>query len=96
MRFVLTEPAESDLQAARDFYVDLSPPISDRFLAAFDSLAERLLTFPESAQLVHQTVRRARVQGFPYAAFYEIQDDRLVVLAVMHTARHQDRWKSRV
>ena len=38
----------------------------------------------------------AKVRGFPYSLFYEIHDELLVVVAVMHASRHPESWKKRV
>jgi plasmid stabilization system protein ParE len=37
-------------------------------------------------------VRRMIVSRFPYAVFYRVEADRIVVLAVLHTARDPESW----
>jgi plasmid stabilization system protein ParE len=41
---------------------------------------------------VHGEVRRAILSNFPYAVFYRIEARRVVVLAVLHTARDPKLW----
>jgi plasmid stabilization system protein ParE len=48
--------------------------------------------FPEMFARVHGDVRRMIVSRFPYAVFYQIEADRIVVLAVLHTARDPESW----
>ena len=40
----------------------------------------------------HGEVRRAMLSDFPYAVFYRIEARRVVVLAVLHTARDPKLW----
>jgi plasmid stabilization system protein ParE len=48
--------------------------------------------FPEMFARVHGDVRRVIVSRFPYAVFYQVEADRIVVLAVLHTARDPESW----
>jgi plasmid stabilization system protein ParE len=48
--------------------------------------------FPEMFARVHGDVRRMIVSRFPYAVFYQVEADRIVVLAVLHTARDPESW----
>jgi plasmid stabilization system protein ParE len=48
--------------------------------------------FPEMFARVHGDVRRVIVSRFPYAVFYKIEADWIVVLAVLHTARDPKSW----
>jgi len=44
---------------------------------------------------VLKTVRRARVKLFPYALFYVVDGDELLVIACFHSRRDPRRWQSR-
>jgi plasmid stabilization system protein ParE len=48
--------------------------------------------FLEMFARVHGDVRRVIVSRFPYAVFYQVEADRIVVLAVLHTARGPESW----
>jgi plasmid stabilization system protein ParE len=41
---------------------------------------------------VYGEVRRALVSRFPYAVFYRIEMNRIVVLTVLHSARDPKLW----
>jgi plasmid stabilization system protein ParE len=45
--------------------------------------------------LVYRDVRKALVRRFPYAIFYRVRNARVVVLAVFHSKRDPNIWKSR-
>jgi len=44
------------------------------------------------ASEVHGEVRRALLSQFPYGVFYRVESKRVVVLAVLHTARDPSLW----
>jgi plasmid stabilization system protein ParE len=44
---------------------------------------------------VFEEVRRAVVRRFPYAVFYKIEPQQVVVLAVFHSRRDPKSWQAR-
>lgn len=49
----------------------------------------RLTTFPEMGRLGRvQGTRELIIGGLPYLAVYELQDDRVIILRVLHTSQH--------
>jgi plasmid stabilization system protein ParE len=57
-----------------------------------DASFAALEKFPEMFARVHANVRGVIVSRFPYAVFYQVEGDRVVVLAVLHTARNPESW----
>ena len=53
---------------------------------------EAIQRHPEGFALVRGEVRRALVMRFPYAVFFTIESDRIVVLTIMHTSRNPEAW----
>jgi plasmid stabilization system protein ParE len=52
--------------------------------------------FPEGYGAVWKDVHAARLKKFRYVVYYVVLDKRTEVLAVLHGARHESAWKSRV
>ena len=50
---------------------------------------------PELHAEIYRGVRRSFLRQFPYAVFYRVEENRVVVIAVMHTRRDPRRWQSR-
>jgi toxin ParE1/3/4 len=46
--------------------------------------------------LVYRDVRRALVGRSPFAVFYVVQPDTVIVVAVLHTARNPRLWRNRL
>ncbi len=47
---------------------------------------------PHRHPLVLSEIRRALVNGFPFALFYAVEGDEVVLLAFVHTSRDPRRW----
>lgn len=96
MIVVLRPEAEADVAAGYKYYEEAEPDLAQQFLDELDRLLLRLSTFPRSAQPVqgYGTVRRALMR-FPFAVFYVIGDDEIIVLRVIHIARSPQGWPER-
>lgn len=60
-----------------------------------ESAIRRAAEDPSAFALVEGRTRRVLCRRFPYAVFFEIDRDRLVVLAVTHVRRDPIAWRSR-
>ncbi len=50
---------------------------------------------PEFYAAVDQATRRARVRRFPFAIYYEIETEHIVIYAVWHYRRDPTEWQHR-
>jgi plasmid stabilization system protein ParE len=66
--------------------------LGEEFLAEFETLVKSIVEFPQSFSRFNANVRRAALNRFPYNVFYQIEAKRIVVLAVIHSARHPKSW----
>jgi plasmid stabilization system protein ParE len=88
MRRVIVRPeAKRDLRDAKAWYRNISRELGIDFVHriddAIDSALERPLAFP----IVHRTFRRILLHRFPYTLFYNVGDDRIVIVTLLHPAR---------
>lgn len=67
-------------------------PFLDEFRAVVASIEERPLMYAAIAG----EVRRALMTRFSYAIYFAVNDDTIMVYAILHHARHENRWKRRV
>lgn len=81
-----------DLAGGFNCYEEQTEGLGGQFLAAVDSVFDAIERYPEMFARVHGEVRRALVSRFPYAVFYRAETKRVVVLAVLHTARDPKLW----
>jgi len=84
--------AQSELHDARAWYDNIRSELAERFALAveetMEAIAERPLQFP----VVHRGRRRAGVRRFPYGIIFEVQPDRILVIACFHGKRNPKRW----
>src|SRR4051794_37296264 len=86
-RVVVRPAAKSDIREARKWYRKISPDLSDDFVVAVDEALELAQTHPLAFHQVYRTFRRVLLRRFPYALFYHLGDDRIIVVAILHQAR---------
>ena len=92
---VLRKAAEHDIQRAARWYNRQQLGLGIEFSAEVDDLFSRLHDHPERHALVRKDLRRAIVRRFPYAVYYRVKVDRVVVVAVVHTSRRSEAWRRR-
>ncbi len=90
---IVRPKAEADLHAAYIWYEERLPGLGEEFTEQVDSAFARIAEHPLMCSAVHRQFRRALLRRFPYAVFYLVEPDRIVVLAVLHQAVDPERWK---
>jgi plasmid stabilization system protein ParE len=94
---VIVRPeAEADLADAKDYYERQRDGLGTEFVKSIAETFERIERLPESHPDIHRGVRRALTRRFPFAIYYRIEGDEVIVIAVMHSRRDPRSWKSRV
>ena len=93
MKLSYRPAAKVDIQEAREWYRRQSLALEERFAGAVADTIQSILEHPRAYQLVEPDVRRAGLNVFPYLVYYAVENDALVVLAVLHGKRHPDTWK---
>lgn len=92
----LRPEAEQDLADAAAWYErhreGLGHEFLDEVLAMLVSIAETPLIYSD----VHRNAKRAIIRRFPFGIYFRVENETIIVLAVMHASRHPRRWKSRV
>jgi toxin ParE1/3/4 len=95
-RVVVRPAAAADIEDAYEWYESRHAGLGDEFLAALQAVQDRLVEHPEAHPVVHRNTRRALIQRrFPYAFFYRIYGDTIVLVACMHVRRNPRRWQRR-
>jgi plasmid stabilization system protein ParE len=87
--------AEADLRAAKSWYDDLRLALGDRFISAIAATVESISKSPRCFPTIYRNRRRARVRRFPYGIIFEVQEQRIVVIACFHYKRNPKRWRVR-
>lgn len=93
---ILGADAEDDFDSAFDWYERQRNGLGSQFAARVQATLNLIADRPEMFAVRAEAVRRAPVRRFPYAVYFRLEPDRIVVLAVVHTSRNQSVWKDRL
>lgn len=87
---------KTELQDAVAYYDSLNHDLGDAFLRDVDDCISRILNFPSAWTQLDASTRRCRTKRFPYGLLYQMEDDSIFILAVMHLHRQPNYWAGRV
>lgn len=94
-RVVFRPQAEGEALEVRQWYESRRTGLGGEFGEEVDGLVARIATNPLAFQRVHHETRRAVLARFPYAIYFRIAGDDVVVQAV-HGRQHPSRWRRRL
>ena len=87
--------AEAEFTEAVAYYNQQLPGLGDEFATEVKAAFARLATFPGAWPVFSARSRRCLVNRFPYGVLYQVRQDTLLVLAIMHLHRDPRRWDER-
>ncbi len=91
----LREVARSDVADAHRYYRKISERLADDFLAAVEEGLSLIRESPERYSMMLGEIRVKRIRRFPYIISFVIEDDVVIVLAVLHGHRNPSQWSGR-
>ena len=91
---VFRPQAEDEVLAARQWYELRRAGLGQEFAQAVDVLVGRIVENPLAFPCVRDEIRRAVLSRFPYAIYFRLTDDTIIVLAV-HGRQDPTRWQRR-
>jgi plasmid stabilization system protein ParE len=92
---IVRPEAEEDLVEGRDWYEGQREGFGAEFLTAVEEVFNRIRETPELYATEYKSVRRTRMDRFPYIVYYRLVGDTVEVIAVQHGSRSPRRWRSR-
>ncbi len=88
--------AEREFAEVVDYYNHERAGLGFEFAAEVSAAFERIATFPKAWSPFSRRARRCAVSRFPYGILYQVREDCVLVLAVMHLARDPQSWRERL
>ena len=93
--WIVRSPAESDIGQAVQWYEEQQAGLGLRFLDVVDQVMERIRSAPMQFPSIAAEVRRALLHTFPYAVYFRVTPEAIIVLAVLHLRRDARTWRRR-
>src|ERR671938_1467293 len=94
-KVIVRPAAEREIQEAFDWYEEKSEGLGLEFLRAADACLAGIKRNPIASPAMYQDIRRALLRKFPYALFYMVKEERIIVLACFHAKRDPIDWMRR-
>ncbi len=92
---IWSDEAKAEFYDAEQWYADIGVSLAERFVEAVENTIRIIAEFPLRFPVVYRERRRAGVRRFPYSLFYQIEADRILVIACFHGKRNPRGWQRR-
>ena len=96
MKFSFHPEAHAEFNEAAIYYCDKSPSLASAFLTEIENAIEKIVENPELYREIDEDIRRCLTRRFPYAVLYTIENNYILILAVMHCSREPWYWRHRL
>jgi plasmid stabilization system protein ParE len=96
MKIDFLAPATAEFKDAIAHYNLQSEGLGFEFAAEVKRTLERIVQYPEAWSPLSNRTRRCRTNRFPYGVIYQIREEDILVVAIMHLSRAPQTWKSRL
>jgi toxin ParE1/3/4 len=84
-----------DVEAAFEWYENEQPGLGMEFLDELRAIYNRIADGPLKYQDLRGGIRRTLLRRFPYAVYFAIEGDIVIVVAVLHASRDPAEWQRR-
>lgn len=94
-RLVAEPRADLDVAAAYQWYESERAGLGLEFLHRLRTAYDRIGDDPFKYRELESGIRRALIRRFPYAVYFAVEIDVVVILAVLHVSRDPAEWQRR-
>jgi len=88
--------ARADIQSAYQWYEEQEPGLGERFLKHLDATFELIAAFPWNYPVRLKSYRRGFVDKFPYAVYFKLHEEQIIVGYIFHNSRNPSRLPKRL
>ena len=95
LRIVFRQGAKSEFEDAALWYDQQRRGLGEEFILEIEQSLASAATEPQRCPIVFGDIRRTVARRFPYAVYFRLRADALIVLAVFHGHRNPTIWQRR-
>ncbi len=88
--------AEQDATDAYNWYESHEPGLGEEFLRCIEICILSIRRNPELYRKAFDDFRRVLARRFPYAIFYEYENNHVFIYAVFHCSQDPNKWRTRL
>jgi toxin ParE1/3/4 len=86
-QLIVRQTAEQQAREAYWWYEEKLEGLGDEFLLSLDACINLIERNPNLFQKKYKNVRMGMIQRFPYGVYYIINENSIIVLAILHFGR---------
>ena len=86
----------ADLSVAFEHYDKISNSTGGRFREKLDERLNLIMDAPEGFATIYESVRAVRVRSYPYVILYEVFQEHVSFLGLVHGAGNRKNWFERL
>ena len=86
-------PAEAELLEAIAWYNEQSEGLGFEFAAETLRTIERIVHYPRAWRALSKRTRRCRTNRFPFGIIFQIRNNRILIVSIMHMKREPNSWR---
>lgn len=87
--------ARDEFRAETKYYAAIRPELGTEFVSAIEHILSMALAFPFSGTPAPDDSRKLVVKRFPYNVVYQIVNDGVMIVAIVHHSREPNYWRGR-
>ena len=87
--------ARREFFRSANYYEDQVVGLGDIFIDEVENVLEVIEQYPSSGTKITSTERRFLVSRFPYGIVYTVEDDLIMIFAIMSLKQKPGYWESR-
>jgi plasmid stabilization system protein ParE len=95
MRVLLERFALQELFDATNYYAAQSPLVAEKFISDFEHAVLLIQEHPAAFPERYPGYRRCLFKKFKFGLIYKVDQDQIVIVAVMNNYREPDYWHKR-
>ncbi|MFH1562648.1 MAG: type II toxin-antitoxin system RelE/ParE family toxin [Nitrospirota bacterium] len=96
MKYTFHPEALQEYVEATMYYTEVCFELGESFLYEIERGIQQILDNPKAWQIVEEDIRRYLVHRFPFGIYYTVEDDCILIVAIMHMSREPGYWKNRI
>ncbi len=96
MKYSFHPEAKIELNEGVNYYEKFQPGLGLEFLKEVYATIQRILEYPQGWPTLSANTRRCLTNRFPYGIIYQILDDEIYIIAIMHLNRRPYYYKGRI
>jgi plasmid stabilization system protein ParE len=93
---VVHEAAQAEIDEAIGYYRSISDVLGDAFRDETQRAISGIVERPNAWKPLARSLRRYRLNRFPYGIVYRVHNDRIEIYALMHLKRKPGYWRDRL